>query len=269
MATGKRYYYIKVKDSLMTSDAVDFLMSQPDGANYVVLYQMLHLKAANTGGRLQRQIGEVLIPYDVPKIVRDTKWFSADTVKCALTLYMQLGLVYQDENGILVLTDHANMVGSESDYASQKRQQRINRETPAQLPPVDGDMDSAVDIVHTDIRDKILDNREQSIEGNTQLNNPSTTEDSIGKNKESRRFTAPTLEQVAAYCAERQNGIDPERFIDFYTAKGWYVGKNKMKDWKAAIRTWEKRNREDRRPQQESTVDRLRRMKQEGRFDDP
>ena len=55
-----------------------------------------------------------------------------------------------------------------------------------------------------------------------------------------RRFTPPTLSQVSAYCAERKNKVDPERFYNFYASKGWMVGKNKMVDWKAAVRTWEK-----------------------------
>ena len=50
----------------------------------------------------------------------------------------------------------------------------------------------------------------------------------------------PTLEEVSAYCEERHNNIDPQVFIDFYESKGWYVGKNKMKDWKACVRTWER-----------------------------
>ena len=54
------------------------------------------------------------------------------------------------------------------------------------------------------------------------------------------KFTPPTLEEVKTYCLERDNGIDPEAFIDYYESKGWMVGKNKMKDWKAAVRTWEK-----------------------------
>lgn len=53
----------------------------------------------------------------------------------------------------------------------------------------------------------------------------------------------PTLEEVSAYCEERHNNIDPQVFIDFYESKGWMVGKNKMKDWKACIRTWEKSDR--------------------------
>lgn len=55
-----------------------------------------------------------------------------------------------------------------------------------------------------------------------------------------KRFIPPTLEEVIDYCNERQNNVDPEQFIDYYTTNGWKVGKNKMKDWKASIRTWER-----------------------------
>ena len=54
------------------------------------------------------------------------------------------------------------------------------------------------------------------------------------------RFIPPTPEEIKAYCEERNNLVDVERFYDFYQSKGWMVGKNKMKDWKAAVRTWEK-----------------------------
>lgn len=65
--------------------------------------------------------------------------------------------------------------------------------------------------------------------------------DSLDKNpKTAKRFQPPTLEEVKAYCIERKNNVDPERFIDYYTSNGWLVGKTKMKDWKAAVRTWEK-----------------------------
>lgn len=54
------------------------------------------------------------------------------------------------------------------------------------------------------------------------------------------RFTPPTLDDVQAYCQERKNAVDASRFVDYYTANGWKVGKNPMKDWKAAVRTWER-----------------------------
>jgi hypothetical protein len=61
-------------------------------------------------------------------------------------------------------------------------------------------------------------------------------------------FKPPTVEEVQAYCQERKNHVDPEHFVDFYTAKGWMVGKSKMKDWKAAVRTWEKRDEQSGEP---------------------
>lgn len=63
-----------------------------------------------------------------------------------------------------------------------------------------------------------------------------------------KRFVPPTVEEVADYCRERQNGIDPEVFVDFYTAKGWLVGKSPMKDWRSAVRTWEHERRSQSRP---------------------
>jgi len=58
--------------------------------------------------------------------------------------------------------------------------------------------------------------------------------------REVKRFAPPTLDEVRAYCQERGNAVDPVRFIDYYTSNGWHVGKNPMKDWKAAVRTWER-----------------------------
>lgn len=60
-------------------------------------------------------------------------------------------------------------------------------------------------------------------------------------NTDIRRFTPPTLQEVTDYCRERGNSVDPSRFIDFYASKGWKVGNQPMKDWKACIRTWEQR----------------------------
>jgi len=167
MATGKRFYWMKLKQSFLTSDTIDYFMSQPDGANYVVLYQMLCLMTINTGGRLSRQIGEVIIPYDIEKITRDCKWFSADTVRVALDLYRAFGLIYVDVDGVLVIADHESLVGSETDYARQKKNQRVSgRDFPAL--PVDSSVDSGVDNVHEDVhteyRDRDIEIRDKSLE---------------------------------------------------------------------------------------------------------
>ena len=74
----------------------------------------------------------------------------------------------------------------------------------------------------------------------------SIDKNSIDKNRlEYKSFKKPTLEEVAAYCKERNNGVNPENFIDFYESKGWMVGKNKMQNWKACVRTWEKKEKQE------------------------
>ncbi len=77
--------------------------------------------------------------------------------------------------------------------------------------------------------------------------------DSIGKDRGEKetadkppRFIPPPLEEVAAYCRERDNTVDPQAFVDFYASKGWKIGNQKMVDWKAAVRTWESKDRKQR-----------------------
>lgn len=79
---------------------------------------------------------------------------------------------------------------------------------------------------------------QQSLLGGRQQSCPHNID--IDKPSKNNRFIPPTVEEVRAYCIERGNGVDPERFVDYYTSKGWMIGKNKMKDWKAAVRTWER-----------------------------
>lgn len=59
-----------------------------------------------------------------------------------------------------------------------------------------------------------------------------------------KRFIPPTIEEVAAYCQKRGNGVDANRFVSHYAAIGWMIGKNKMRDWQAAVRTWERNNQQ-------------------------
>jgi hypothetical protein len=90
-------------------------------------------------------------------------------------------------------------------------------------------------------------NYESNTGSNDRSNNEnSATPNNINKNDKNDKkniyahFTPPTLEEVISYCKERNNSVDPQKWYDFYSAKGWMIGKNKMKDWKAAVRTWER-----------------------------
>jgi len=86
-------------------------------------------------------------------------------------------------------------------------------------------------------------------ENSTQLNTKESNTKELNTNgmdiydkPKSKRFVPPTIEEVRDYCRERNNLVDPEKFIDYYSSNGWMVGKHKMVDWKAAVRTWEKNN---------------------------
>ena len=83
---------------------------------------------------------------------------------------------------------------------------------------------------------------------NININNTNLTD----SNKK-ERFKKPSIDQIEGYCKERNNNIDAEAFIDFYESKDWKIGKNKMKDWKAAVRTWERR--ETKKPKTMSKLD--------------
>ncbi len=120
----KRYYWIKLKTDFFNEDAIDFLLSQPNGCEYIVLYQMLCTKTANTNGLLQNTIGEIIIPYDINKIARDTKYFNLDTIRVALELYKALGLVYVADNGTLAIANYEDIVGSETNSAKKVREWR-------------------------------------------------------------------------------------------------------------------------------------------------
>ena len=65
------------------------------------------------------------------------------------------------------------------------------------------------------------------------------------RGEKTKRFIPPSVEEVEQYCLERSNNIDAQSFIDFYESKGWMIGKNKMKDWKAAVRTWERSRKQE------------------------
>jgi len=152
---NQKYYWIKLTDNFLTSDTVDFLMSQKDGSNYVVLYQMLCLKTVNNNGELSRKLGEMIIPYDEEKITRDCKYFSVDTVRIALELFKKLGLIYEQENGILRISDFERLIGVQTAGAERRQIQRENQK--------DRQGRQKGDICHPDI-DKDIDIRDKDIE---------------------------------------------------------------------------------------------------------
>lgn len=136
MEKTKRYYWIKLKTDFFNLAEIDFLLSQQDGCKYIVLYQMLCLQTVNNNGELASRFGEMIVPYDADKIVRDTKYFSRDTVIVAMELFKKLNLIYTEEGNCFKIAGFENMVGSETGWAKQKREQREKQKLlSGQCPP--------------------------------------------------------------------------------------------------------------------------------------
>ena len=86
-------------------------------------------------------------------------------------------------------------------------------------------------------------NSEQRVNESRAEGKQFTTNNNIITNNNKGRFTPPSVEQVSEYCNERNNGIDPQSFVDHYETNGWMRGKTKIKSWQACVRTWEKNNK--------------------------
>ena len=157
----KKFYWLKLKSEFMNGEIVDFLMSQKNGANYVVLYQMLALKTMNTNGKLCSALGEMLIPFDPEKIQRECKWFDIDTIRVAIELYSKLGLVYKNQDGILEITDFEEMVGSETYWAKQKRLQREKTSVGQSLENVQQTLISNISNINNNINNKEEDKKDK------------------------------------------------------------------------------------------------------------
>ena len=206
-----KFYWLQLKEDFFEDDAIQWLEEQkPNGRDYAYFYLKLCLKSLKSNGVLIRKVGNILIPYDNKKLAELTK-MDFDTVTVAMELLKQIGLIQVLDQGQIYITQLDNLIGSVSKGALKKQQQRLlSGQKGDKCPPK----------IKIEIKDKDKDiNR--------------------------KVFKKPTIDDIKEYCLERNNGINAEAFYDFYESKDWYVGKNKMKDWKACVRTWEQRNKKE------------------------
>lgn len=171
---NRTFYWIKLKTDFFRREEIDFLLSQKNGAEYVVLYQMICLNTANSDGKLETKIGEMIVPYNAEKIARDCKYFDVDTVNIAMNLYKKLGLIYEEQEGGLKIAAFDEMVGRESKWAEKKRIYRKNQsqlllkedikedivQNTSEDIVLDTNKDIKEDIVRQEYRDKSIEYRD-------------------------------------------------------------------------------------------------------------
>lgn len=148
-----------------------------------------------------------------------------NVVKLSLDIFRKFGMIEIEENEVICISNwekHQNIDGLEKIRMQTNERVKKVREKKKQLLLSDCNATCNVTVTHGNATDIELELEKENKE-----------------NKKSNRFTPPTIEEVSKYCLERNNGINPQKFIDYNQSKGWVVGKTTMKDWKAAIRTWE------------------------------
>ena len=225
--------WIKITTDMFDNRKIKHLRRLPDGNNIVLIWVMLLTLAGrcNSGGMIFLTEN---IPY-TPKMLADELDFEESTVTLALQALERLGMVSTTTSGFINLPgweDHQNIEGLDkireqtrkrvADYRTRKKQALLSD-------------DSNVTVTDCNAADKDTDkdiDKEKEEDISLPAEAPTKT----------KRFSPPSVEDVAAYCQERKNGIDADAFVDYYSARNWTMGKTKMKDWKAAVRTWE-RNR--------------------------
>ena len=152
--TTKKYYWLKLKEDFFEDDTIEWIEEQPNGEKYSLFYLKLCLKSLKTDGILIRNVGEMLIPYDVKKLAEITKT-DVDTVRVAMELFKNIGLIQILENGEIYMAQLKNMVGSESKWAEKKRLQRAKKAE--ERPAPERTADKAKNNIEDNVQDKSKD----------------------------------------------------------------------------------------------------------------
>lgn len=217
----KRYYWLKLNQNFFQRQEIEIVEAMPSGKDYVLFYLKLLCLSISHEGELR--FSET-IPYNDSMLSTLTRT-DIETVRAAVKAFRELGLMEILDDGALFMKEVQGMIGSASASEGALRVAR-HRERKRLL----ADNTSVTTALQSVTRDKEIKSKE--IKSNRD------------KDKNTKRFTPPSVEEVSEYIFAQGYMVDAEEFVDFYTSKDWMVGKNKMKDWQAAVRTWERSRKE-------------------------
>ena len=210
---AKKYYWLKLKDNFFTSKEIKKLRHIAGGDTYTVIYLKLMLLSLQDEGKLFFDGIEDTFSEELALELDE----EPDNVKVTLMYLQKLGLLVEASEKEAFLPQVPEAIGRETDKAEIMRRIRAQRQNgnnvtnmlPVRYPDIDIDKDKEID------------------------------------KEKKRRFTPPTLEEVNQFITENGYQVNPDAFIDYYTSCGWCIGKGKpMKDWKSAVRNWQRRDSE-------------------------
>lgn len=231
--------WIKLATGLPDNRKIKQIRRLPDGDTIALMWIFLMCLAGETNDD-----GMVYFMPEIPyteEMLADQFAIDINTVRLGLTTFQRFGMIeIIDDIICLPSWEKWQSVDKLSEIREQTRKRVAKHREKQKLSA--GNVTCNVTVTESNATDKDIE-EDKEIDKDIYLGADAPTP------KKSTRFIPPTLEEVAAYCKERNNRVDAQRFVDFYTTKGWMVGKNKMKDWKSAVRTWERNNSGYQKPQ--------------------
>ena len=230
----KKYYWLKLKRDFFKRHDIRIIEEMPNGKEYLLFYLKLLVESIDHEGALRFSD---TIPYNeqMLSVITNT---NVDIVRSAMKLFADnLHLIEIKDDQTIYMEEVEKMIGSAVDNDNANRQRRF-REKQKQL-------------ALPDRYDAVTKNNEsKSIEKEIEID----TEKDIEK-KPQKRFVPPTVDEVKAYCQERNNNVDAQKFVDFYSADNWKDSKGKpVKNWKQKVITWE-RSDDGGKPKYQRTAD--------------
>lgn len=252
----KKYFWLKLKDDFFDEKYIKALRRLPQGDSLVIVYLKMQLKSLKTEGLIKY---EQILPDAVSELAMLLDE-DENIVRLAIEALIKFGVIERWADETFYMLAMQDLIGSETAEAVRVRKHRALKEQAtngdliiqcnpktlqcnADVTSCNADVtkcNTEIDIekeIDIDIEreiEKIESAERKNTNGTKSGQCPTTT------TTNRKRFTPPTLQEVQDYCNVRGNGLSAENFIDYYTANGWRVGKNPMKDWKACVRTWER-----------------------------
>lgn len=215
--------WIKITTNIFDDEKIKIIDSMPDHDAILVIWIKLLTLAGKCNKSGCLEIADSM-PY-TDEMLAAVFNRPLQTIRMSLSVFESLGMIERHTAIVLVNWEkHQNEAGLaiiREREAERKRIQRARQKLLIANVP-DNVQDSPIDVPPLEL-DKEEDNKEEK-------------PDKPAK----QTFSKPTIEEVAAYCQERGNNVDAARFCDYYESTGWMVGKHKMRDWRAAVRTWER-----------------------------
>lgn len=224
--------WIKICTDIFNDEKMLLIESMPDADAIIVIWFKLLCMAGKQNNSGVFMLNDKIAYTD--EMLATIFRRPLNTVRLALNTFESFGMIEIVDNVVTIPNWEKHQSLDKLEVAREKNRQRVSAYRQRQKLLASGnDYSNGTVMACNDIDIDKEKDKEEDKDKNNKKNNKTTS-----------RFTPPTLGEVQSYCFERNNNVDAERFIDYYTSNGWKVGKNSMKDWKAAVRTWERADKQ-------------------------